>query len=102
MPGMTQPPVGRSNAPFLNRVYNSWPLAPEEATMPKLLYARPAQDATEERQVRKLATSRHAPADWIQRARMLVRSWDGRRPPAIAAELNGHPQPVRERITRFN
>jgi transposase len=70
--------------------------------MPKLLYARPAQDATEERQVRKLATSRHAPADWIQRARMIVRSWDGLRPPAIAAELNCHPQTVRERITRFN
>ena len=70
--------------------------------MPKLLYARPAHDATEARQVRKLATSRHAPADWLQRARMIVRSWDGLRAPAIAAELHCHPQTVRERITRFN
>ena len=70
--------------------------------MPKLLYARPAQDATEERQVRKLATGRHAPADWTQRARMIVRSWDGLRTPAIAAELHCHPQTMRERITRFN
>jgi transposase len=70
--------------------------------MPKLLRARPAQDAPEEQQVRKLAASRHAPADWIRRARMIVRSWDGLRTPAIAAELDCHPQTVRERIARFN
>ena len=40
--------------------------------MPKLLVARPPQDATEERQVRKLVGSRHAPADWIRRAKMIV------------------------------
>ena len=35
--------------------------------MPKLLFARPPQDATdEERQIRKLAGARHAPADWIR------------------------------------
>jgi hypothetical protein len=33
--------------------------------MPKLLYARPPADAEEERQVRKLAGSRHAPAGWV-------------------------------------
>src|SRR5712692_10776898 len=33
---------------------------------------------------------------------MIVRSWDGLRAPAIAAELHCHPQTVRERITRFN
>jgi transposase len=70
--------------------------------MPKLLVARPAQDETEERQLRRLARSRHAPADWIQRARMIVHSWEGRRTTAIAAELGCHPQTVRERITRFN
>ena len=70
--------------------------------MPKLLHARPAQDAAEERQLRKLAASRHAPADWVQRARMIVRSWDGLRTPAIASELGCHPQTVRERIARFN
>jgi transposase len=70
--------------------------------MPKLLYARPAHDATEERQLRKLVASRHGPADWIRRARMIVRSWDGLRTTAIAAELACHPQTVRERVARFN
>ena len=70
--------------------------------MPKLLQARAAQDAAEERQVRKLAASRHAPADWRQRARMIVRSWEGCRTTAIAAELGCHPQTVRERLIRFN
>jgi transposase len=70
--------------------------------MPKLLRARPPLDATEERQVRKLAASRHAPGDWIERARMIARSWDGLRTAAIAAELGCHPQTVRERLVRFN
>jgi transposase len=70
--------------------------------MPKLLRARPPQDAAEEHQVRKLAGSRHAPGDWIQRARMIARSWDGLRTNAIAAELRCHPQTVRERLDRFN
>jgi transposase len=70
--------------------------------MPKLLRARPPLDATEERQVRKLAASRHAPGDWIERARMIARSWDGLRTAAIAAELGCHPQTVRERLARFN
>ncbi|HET6346231.1 MAG TPA: helix-turn-helix domain-containing protein [Myxococcota bacterium] len=70
--------------------------------MPKLLRARPSQDTEEERQVRKLANSRHAPGDWSRRARMIVRSWDGLRTTAIARELQCHPQTVRERILRFN
>ncbi len=70
--------------------------------MPKLLRARPPLDAKEGRQVRKLAGSRHAPGDWIRRARMIVRSWEGRRTGAIAAELGGHRETVRERLTRFN
>lgn len=70
--------------------------------MPKLLFARPPKDAPEERQLRKLAGSRHAPGDWIQRARMIARSWEGLRTTAIAAELGCHPQTVRERIVRFN
>ena len=45
--------------------------------MPKILRARAAQEEKEERQLRKLATSRHGPADWIVRARMVVYSWDG-------------------------
>jgi hypothetical protein len=39
--------------------------------MPKLLHARAPQDAAEEHKVRKLANSRHAPSDWIMRARMI-------------------------------
>ncbi len=70
--------------------------------MPKLLRARPPLDATEERQVRKLAGSRHAPGDWIRRARMIARSWDGLRTSAIATELGCHAQTVRARLTRFN
>jgi transposase len=70
--------------------------------MPKLLRARPPLDADEERRVRKLAGSRHAPGDWIRRARMVARSWDGLRTSAVAAELGCHPQTVRERLTRFN
>ncbi len=70
--------------------------------MPKLLQARPPLDVKEERQVRKLAGSRHAPGDWIRRARMVARSWDGLRTSAIAGELGCHQETVRERLTRFN
>jgi transposase len=70
--------------------------------MPKLLFARPPQGTREERALRKLATSRHAPADWIRRAQMIVRSWAGARTTMIARELGVHPQTVRERIARFN
>ena len=70
--------------------------------MPKLLFARAAQDDKEERQIRKVAGSRHAPGDWIVRARMIVGSWEGKRTTTIAQELGCHPQTVRERIVRFN
>ena len=70
--------------------------------MPKLVRARPPQDAPAERHVRKLAGSRHAPGDWIRRAQMVVRSWDGARTAVIAADLGCHPQTVRERLARFN
>src|SRR5215470_17125356 len=70
--------------------------------MPKLLAARPSLDAAEERQVRRLARSRHAPVDWVLHARMIVRSWDGLRTQAIAAELGCHPQTVRERFHACN
>jgi transposase len=70
--------------------------------VPTLLTARPPKDPAEERAVRKLAASRHAPGDWIQRARMITHSWQGLRTSQIAAELHCHPQTVRERIKRFN
>jgi transposase len=70
--------------------------------MPKLLFARPPLDPKEEQQIRKLAGSRHAPADWIMRAKMIIGSWEYKRTTALAAELGCHPQTVRERIVRFN
>jgi hypothetical protein len=45
--------------------------------VPKLLRARAPEDPAEERKVRKLARSRHAPGDWTNRARMIALSWDG-------------------------
>ena len=70
--------------------------------MPKLLRVRAPEVPEEERKVRKLARSRHAPGDWIDRARMIALSWDGLRTTQIASELRCHPQTVRERIHRFN
>jgi transposase len=70
--------------------------------MPTLLFAHAARDEKEEHQIRKLASSRHAPADWILRAKMIVGSWEQKRTATIASELGCHPQTVRERITRFN
>jgi transposase len=70
--------------------------------MPKLLYARRPADAEEEQKIRKLAGSRHAPADWIMRAKMIAASWDGARTSTIAAQLGCHMQTVRERLARFS
>ncbi len=70
--------------------------------MPKLLVARPPEDEREARQIHTLAASRHAPGDWIRRARMVVRSWAGLRTATIATDLGCHPQTVRERLARFN
>jgi transposase len=70
--------------------------------MPKLLRARAPQDTAEEQKVHKLANSPHAPGDWIMRARMIARSWDGLRTTQIASQMRCHPQTVRERIHRFN
>ncbi len=70
--------------------------------MPRLPRARRPEDAEEERKVRKLAGSRHAPGDWILRARIICRSWQGLRNAKIAEELGCHPKTIRERIHRFN
>lgn len=70
--------------------------------MPSLCRARPPAGAAEERRIRRLARSRHAPRDCTLRARMVAMSWDGRRTADIAAELGCHPQTVRERFARFN
>src|SRR5262249_2137624 len=70
--------------------------------MPKILRARPAQNAQEERQVCKLAASRHGPADWIVHARMVAKSWQGERVEEIAGALHCSPQTVRRRLHRFD
>ncbi|MEU6586498.1 helix-turn-helix domain-containing protein [Nocardia sp. NPDC046763] len=70
--------------------------------LPKVLVARSPWNALEERQIRKLAGARHAPADWIRRAQMITASWDGKSTAVIAQELGCHPQTVRERLHRFN
>jgi transposase len=76
--------------------------AGEGAAVPVLLFARPPLDAAEEHTIRKLAGARHAPGDWIRRARMVAHSWDGLRTTQIADQLGCHPQTVRERLHRFN
>ena len=70
--------------------------------MPKTLRARAAHDEQEERWVRKLATSRHGPADWVLHARIVVASWDGQRVEAIARQLHCSAQTVRRRLHRFD
>jgi transposase len=70
--------------------------------MPKHLTARPPVDATEERNVRKLTHSVHAPADWIFHAQIVAHSWDGLRSRQIAEVLGCHPQTVRERLQAFH
>ena len=70
--------------------------------MPKLLRACAPQDREEERKIRKLAGSRHAPGDWITRAGIISLSWRGLRTTKIAEELGCHPKTVRTRGHRFN
>lgn len=70
--------------------------------MPRYLSARPPGDLAEAQHVRRLAHSRHAPADWITHATMVVYSWEGQRVRQIAVELRCHPQTVRDRLHAFN
>jgi len=70
--------------------------------VPKIVRARPPHDDGEERKIRKLAGARHAPADWTERARIIVLSWDGLGVPAIAGRLGCHPKKVRRWLHRFN
>jgi hypothetical protein len=70
--------------------------------MPKQVKAREAQDEQEERTVRKLAKSYHAPVDWKFHTQMVVASWVGKTPKEIAADLECHPQTVRIHLARFN
>src|SRR5258708_3741123 len=70
--------------------------------MPKHVQARSPKDEREERMVRKLAQSYHAPADWKVHTRMVIESWAGKTPNEIASELDCHPQTIRVHLARFN
>jgi len=70
--------------------------------MPKRVQARAAQNEQEEREVRKLARSHHAPSDWKLHAQMIIQSWAGKSPQGIATELKIHPKTVRTHLARFN
>jgi transposase len=66
------------------------------------LFARPPADPTEERRIRRLAGARHAPASWLERARIITLSWDGAQVGQIAAQLGCHPRTVYRWLHRFN
>jgi len=70
--------------------------------MPALVFARPAGDSDELARVQKLAAARHAPADWVLRARIVTLSWSGLTVPQIAGQVGCHPRTVRQRLHRFN
>jgi transposase len=70
--------------------------------MPKHLKARPPQDDSEGRKIRRLAGARHAPADWIERAQIVALSWDGLGVAAIAGQVGCHENKVRRWLHRFN
>ena len=70
--------------------------------MPALLHARPPTDPAEERRLRKLAAARHAPASWIQRARIITGSWDGASVAELAQRLGCHPKTIYKWLHRFN
>jgi transposase len=63
------------------------------------LYARQPATPAEERQ---LAASRHAPATWIQRARIITARWDGATVTQVAQSVGCHPKTVYKWLHRFN
>ncbi|ABW12379.1 hypothetical protein Franean1_2959 [Parafrankia sp. EAN1pec] len=70
--------------------------------MPTFLSARPPDGPVEEKKIRQLAGARHAPADWVLRARIVAASWSGDHVSQIAAALHCHPKTVRLWLHRFN
>jgi transposase len=70
--------------------------------VPAAVVARLAVDEDEQARVRKLALARHAPADWVLRARIVAASWDRHSVPEIAGQLGCHARTVRSWIHRFN
>ncbi|MFE5332508.1 helix-turn-helix domain-containing protein [Embleya sp. NPDC056575] len=64
--------------------------------------ARQAVDGDEEKRIRRLAGARHAPGDWILRARIVTLSWEGLRVPQVAARAGCDAKTVRRWLHRFN
>lgn len=69
--------------------------------MPKVLRVR-TMSAEEAQTIQRLAHSRTEPARRVERARIIVRSAEGQRVPAIARDLGLCPQAVRLWLKRFN
>jgi transposase len=65
------------------------------------LHARPPADEAEERTLRKLAAARHAPASWVQRARIVTGSWDGATVTELADRLGCTTKTVYKWLHRF-
>jgi transposase len=66
------------------------------------LHARAPADEAEERTLRKLAAARHAPASWVQRARIVTGSWDGATVAELAEQLGCRTKTVSKWLHRFN
>ena len=66
------------------------------------LHARPPADPAEQRTLRKLAAARHAPASWVQRARIVTDSWDGASVTELAERLGCTTKTVYKWLHRFN
>jgi transposase len=70
--------------------------------MPTRLVARPPADPAEARRLRTLAAARHAPASWIQRARIVTGSWDGATVTQLAERLGCTTKTIYKWLHRFN
>src|SRR5215210_7550414 len=75
---------------------------PRGEHMATRLFARPAKDPAEEHILRKLAAARHAPASWVQRARIVTGSWDGATVTELAEQLGCRTKTVYKWLHRFN
>jgi len=70
--------------------------------MSRLVFVRSAVDGDERARVQKLAAARHAPRDWVMRARIVALSWEQLTVPEIAERVGCRPRTVRSWIHRFN
>ncbi|WP_406290497.1 helix-turn-helix domain-containing protein [Embleya sp. NBC_00896] len=64
--------------------------------------ARQPVDGDEKKRIRRLAGARHAPGDWILRARIVTPSWEGLRVPQVTARAGCDAKTVRRWLHRFN